>query len=64
VETEHFGARLASLDHEVVFADLLVLVHPPVGSVATGAGSNPFGACRDGLNFWITLRGRGKLARF
>jgi hypothetical protein len=24
----------------------------------------PFGACSDGLNFWITLTGPNKLARF
>jgi hypothetical protein len=36
----------------------------PLGSFSTGAGTGPFGACSDGLNFWITLRGVDKLARF
>jgi hypothetical protein len=36
----------------------------PLGSSATGAGSNPSGACSDGLNFWITLTSADKLARF
>ena len=36
----------------------------PLGSVSTGAGSSPFGACSDGINFWITLRNTGQLARF
>jgi hypothetical protein len=36
----------------------------PLGSVATGVGTQPFGACSDGLNFWITLQGTSKLARF
>jgi hypothetical protein len=36
----------------------------PLGSFPTGAGTNPFGACSDGLNFWITLGGTAKLARF
>ncbi len=36
----------------------------PLGTFATGAGTFPFGACSDGLNFWITLNGTGKLARF
>jgi hypothetical protein len=27
-------------------------------------GGAPFGACSDGLNFWLTLNGEGKLARF
>jgi hypothetical protein len=36
----------------------------PLGSFPTGAGTNPFGACSDGLNFWITLTGTDKLARF
>jgi hypothetical protein len=36
----------------------------PLGTFATGANTNPFGACSDGLNFWITLRNTGKLARF
>ena len=33
----------------------------PIGSVSTGMAS-PFGACSDGLNFWITL-GPSQLAR-
>jgi hypothetical protein len=36
----------------------------PLGTFATGAGTNPFGACSDGLNFWITFLGTNKLARF
>ncbi|MEK6282017.1 MAG: S-layer homology domain-containing protein [Acidobacteriota bacterium] len=36
----------------------------PLGSVSTGGGTGPLGACSDGLNFWITLNGTGKLARF
>ncbi len=36
----------------------------PLGSVSTGSGTGPFGACSDGLNFWITLTDTGKLARF
>lgn len=35
-----------------------------LGSVSTGASSKPFGACSDGLNFWITLNNTNKLARF
>ncbi len=36
----------------------------PLGSVSAGAGTDPTGICSDGLNFWITLRSTGKLARF
>jgi hypothetical protein len=36
----------------------------PLGSFSTGADTAPYGACSDGLNFWITLRGVDKLARF
>jgi hypothetical protein len=36
----------------------------PLGTFATGSGSLPVGACSDGLNFWITLYGANKLARF
>lgn len=36
----------------------------PLGSIATGAGSMPLGACSDGMNFWVTLSGTDKLARF
>jgi hypothetical protein len=36
----------------------------PLGSFSTGAGSHPNGACSDGLNFWINLRGINKLGRF
>jgi hypothetical protein len=35
-----------------------------LGSVSTGAGTHPLGACSDGLNFWIALSGTGALARF
>ena len=36
----------------------------PIGMFSTGTGTGPFGVCSDGLNFWITLQGTGKLARF
>jgi hypothetical protein len=36
----------------------------PLGSVGTGSNSRPYGACSNGLNFWITLANTGKLARF
>ena len=36
----------------------------PIGSVTTGPGTQPFGACSDGLNFWITLEQSQKLVRF
>jgi DNA-binding beta-propeller fold protein YncE len=36
----------------------------PLGSVSTGAGTRPIGACSDGINFWITLELTNKLARF
>jgi len=34
----------------------------PLGSVFLPG--SPYGACSDGLNFWIALNGTGKLARF
>src|SRR5262249_60937935 len=36
----------------------------PLGSFSTGASTSPFGACSDGVSFWITLLNSGKLARF
>jgi hypothetical protein len=36
----------------------------PIGTFPTGANSSPFGACSDGLNFWVTLSSTNKLARF
>jgi hypothetical protein len=36
----------------------------PLGSFPTGVGTQPFGACSDGVNFWITLSGTDQLARF
>jgi hypothetical protein len=36
----------------------------PLGSFPTGFKNWPAGACSDGLNFWITLYGVDKLARF
>jgi hypothetical protein len=35
----------------------------PLVSVPTGVSTLPYGACSDGLNFWITLTNTGKLAR-
>jgi hypothetical protein len=36
----------------------------PLGSFSTGTNTSPFGACSDGLNFWLTLRQAETLARF
>jgi hypothetical protein len=36
----------------------------PIGTFSTGTGTTPIGVCSDGLNFWITLQGTNKLARF
>jgi hypothetical protein len=36
----------------------------PLGSISTGANTAPQGACSDGMNFWVTLSGTDKLARF
>ena len=36
----------------------------PLGFFPTGAGTVPYGACSDGLNFWITLSNAGELVRF
>ena len=33
-----------------------------IANVSTGAESGPFGACSDGINFWITAN--GNLLRF
>lgn len=37
---------------------------PMLGFFPTGNFTFPFGACSDGLNFWITLGSGGTLARF
>jgi YVTN family beta-propeller protein len=34
------------------------------GGIPTGANSHPFGACSDGLNFWLTLANANSLARY
>ena len=36
----------------------------PLGNFSVGSGTSPGGATSDGVNFWITLQGPGKLARF
>jgi hypothetical protein len=36
----------------------------PIGTFPMGTNSDPFGACSDGLSFWVTLNGSAKLARF
>jgi hypothetical protein len=36
----------------------------PLGSFLIGAGTNPFGACSDGVHFWITLNAQSQIARF
>ena len=53
--TNRFGNRLSLWKA----ADLT-----PLGFLGTGNSTSPFGACSDGLNFWITLQGSNKLARF
>jgi hypothetical protein len=35
-----------------------------IGTFSTGTGSLPYGACGDGINFWIALTGSSRLARF
>lgn len=36
----------------------------PIGSFSLGSSNSPFGACSDGLDFWITQTGNGRLMRF
>lgn len=36
----------------------------PLGTFSTGANTDPYGVCSDGLNFWIVLEGAARLARF
>jgi hypothetical protein len=36
----------------------------PLGSFPTGAGTQPGGACSDGINFWISLFSGSAIARF
>ena len=35
-----------------------------LGNFPTGASTGSYGACSDGINFWITLQGANQLARF
>ena len=35
----------------------------PIGFLSTGSNTHPFGACSDGLNFWVSLASQ-QLARF
>ncbi len=36
----------------------------PLGSFPTGAATQPFGACSDGINFWVTLTVQTNLPGF
>jgi DNA-binding beta-propeller fold protein YncE len=36
----------------------------PLGSSSTGPGTQPWGVCSDGFNFWIALSRTDKVARF
>jgi len=36
----------------------------PAGAFSTGDLNEPFGACSDGVNFWISLSSLNQLARF
>lgn len=36
----------------------------PLGACDIGANTSPYGACSDGLHFWVTLHNAGKLVRF
>jgi hypothetical protein len=35
-----------------------------IANVSIGSGTLPFGACSDGINFWVPLAGTGDLLRF
>jgi hypothetical protein len=35
-----------------------------IGSFDLGSGASPYGACSDGVSFWIALNGRSALGRF
>lgn len=35
-----------------------------IANVPTGVSTLPYGACGDGINFWIKLQGTGNLLRF
>jgi YVTN family beta-propeller protein len=35
-----------------------------IANVPTGTSTHPFGACNDGINFWVPLYGTGNLLRF
>ena len=34
-----------------------------IGNIPLAPGSGPIGACSDGINFWVTLRGSKQLLR-
>ncbi len=36
----------------------------PLGTFGTGPGTRPYGACSDGVNFWIALSTASQIARF
>jgi len=36
----------------------------PIGNVSTGSLTHPWGACSDGVNFWVSLNETSQLARF
>jgi len=36
----------------------------PIGFVATGTSTGPYGVCSDGINFWVTLEASNRIARF
>lgn len=54
---------LVACQSQVIFlfkaADLSVIT-----GIGTGANTNPYGACSDGLNFFVTLNGTNELVRF
>jgi len=36
----------------------------PLGTFSTGPGTNPWGPCSDGVNFWIPFNAQSQIARF
>ena len=59
------GQRILITNFEVDSASLWRATDfSPLGSFNAGAASDPWGACSDGVNFWVTLSGTEKLARF
>lgn len=58
------GERILLTDQDASVSVFRAADLSHVATVSLGAGSQPYGACSDGINFWVTLAAKNQVVRF